>query len=624
MSSTMGETGESRDSRTYRETVVLMDNARLQLMRPALRILQLLALLAGTWLGACDALAADAAAPKRVLIIHSFGRDFAPYDAITAVFRTELARISSEPIAFSEATLDAGRPVTNEEEAAFVEYLRARFASPAPDLVVTIGPPAARFYLAQRERLFQSIPLIMAALNERLARGAVLRSSDAAVVAAMDLPRLFENIFQLLPDTKTIAVVMGASQLEQFWVKELQRELAPFKDRANFLWLNDLSLDQMKERVANLPRHSAVFYGLMIVDAAGVPHERQNALATLYTSANAPIFSLYESELGKGVVGGPYSSQRQRGEQIAAAAHRILRGVAASEPQIRVAGFEPPLYDWRELQRWNIDLARLPAGSEVRFKPPTTWEEHRGAIVATVIVIVLQAVLITALLWQRVRRRHAEREARGLGGRLITAHEDERRRLARELHDDVTQRLAALAIQAAKLESRPAGAESRNSAHSIRDGLVELSEDVHALSYRLHPTVIEDLGLVEALRAECDRVARSEAMRVELDTGAVPAKLPADAAVGLFRVAQEALRNVARHAKASAVQVALHGGNGRLVLAVRDNGAGFADSRKASGASLGISSMRERMRQLDGTLDVDSAPGRGTTITAWVPLQEGA
>ena len=160
--------------------------------------------------------------------------------------------------------------------------------------------------------------------------------------------------------------------------------------------------------------------------------------------------------------------------------------------------------------------------------------------------------------------------------------------------------------------------------HSIRDGLVELSEDVHALSYRLHPTVIEDLGLVEALRAECDRVARSEPIRVELDAAAVPAKLPADAAVGLFRVAQEALRNVARHAKASDVRVALHGGNGRLVLAVRDNGTGFEDSRKEGGASLGIASMRERMRLLDGALDVDSAPGRGTTITAWVPLPEGA
>src|SRR5207344_2543241 len=149
-------------------------------------------------------------------------------------------------------------------------------------------------------------------------------------VGKVDLPRLFENIFQLLPDTTTIAVVVGASSLEQFWLKELQREAAPFMGRANFQWLSDLSLEQMKERVASLPPHSTVLYGLLIVDAAGVPHERQDGLAALHASANAPIFGLYENELGKGVVGGPYSSQRRRGEQMAAAAHRILRGATSS------------------------------------------------------------------------------------------------------------------------------------------------------------------------------------------------------------------------------------------------------------------------------------------------------
>ena len=227
-------------------------------MRSTLRFLQILAVLAGTWLGACDAFSAGAATPKRVLVIHSFGRDFAPYDTIASAFRTELARGSSEPIILSEATLDAGRTVTDEEERTFVDYLRARFSSPAPDLVVTIGPPAARYYLARREQLFPSTPLIMAALDERLARGAMLRANDAAVVGRVDIPRLFENIFQLLPETTTVAVVIGASRLEQFWLRELQREVAPFTSRANFLWLNDLSFDQMKERVASLPTHSAV------------------------------------------------------------------------------------------------------------------------------------------------------------------------------------------------------------------------------------------------------------------------------------------------------------------------------------------------------------------------------
>ena len=183
-------------------------------MRPALRLLRLVAVITWTSLGVCLSFGAEAASPKHVLLIHAFGRDFAPYDTIASVFRTELARGFAEPIVLFEATLDAGRPVTTKEEAAFLEYLRARFAGQAPDLVVTIGPPAARFYLARRDQLFPSIPLVMAALDERLARGAVLRANDAAVIGKVDLPRLFENIFQLLPDTTTVAVVIGASKLE--------------------------------------------------------------------------------------------------------------------------------------------------------------------------------------------------------------------------------------------------------------------------------------------------------------------------------------------------------------------------------------------------------------------------
>ncbi|HYC15382.1 MAG TPA: histidine kinase, partial [Stellaceae bacterium] len=534
------------------------------------------AALAWALLALCVALGAEAAGPKRVLLLHSFGRDFAPYDAIASVFRAELARGSSDPIVISEATLDAGRTLTDKEQQAFFEYLRARFDGAAPDLVVTMGPAAARFYLAHRDQLFPATPLIVAALDERLARNAPLRANDAAVLGHVDLPRLFDNILQLLPDTQTIAVVIGASELERFWLGELKKETAPLADRVNFLMLNGLSLEQMQRRVAELPPHSAIFYGLLVTDGAGVPHERQDALVSLRAVANAPIFGIYENELGKGVVGGPYTSQRRNGEQMAAAAFRILSGASSSEPQISVAAFEPPVYDWREVKQWSIDESRLPPGSEIRFKPPTLWEEHRPAVIAAAAVVVLQAALIAGLLVQRVRRRQAEREAQHLGGRILTAQEDERRRLAREMHDDVTQRLAALAIDAAKMQSAAGESASGGALDTIRGRLVKLSEDVHALSYRLHPSVIEDLGLVAALRVECNRVARQEPIRVEFDSGAVPKNVPPSTAICLFRVAQEALRNVVRHASASNVEVSLQGKEDGLALEVRDDGKGFS------------------------------------------------
>jgi signal transduction histidine kinase len=188
---------------------------------------------------------------------------------------------------------------------------------------------------------------------------------------------------------------------------------------------------------------------------------------------------------------------------MAAAPLRALSGQTPAEPIIQFVDDEAPVYDWRELNRWGIGYTRLPRGSEIRFRPPSLWDEHRGLITTATAIVVLQTALLIGLLSQRVRRRRAEAEALTLSGRLITAHEDERRWLARELHDDITQRLAGLAITAAKLTEGDSTHTDLEARCSIRAGLIGLSEDVHNLSYRLHPSVIEDLGLVEALKAEC-------------------------------------------------------------------------------------------------------------------------
>ncbi|MFO1313604.1 MAG: sensor histidine kinase [Burkholderiales bacterium] len=569
-------------------------------------------------------LGAEAASPKRVLVLHSFGRDVAPWNTSASAFRTELARRSPVPISFFEASLDLGRTVNKNEGLAFLEYLKARFGDAPPDVVVTIGAPAARFYLEHRSELFPETPLVVGALDTRFVRTMSLSTRDSVVAIRIELPRLVDNVLQLLPDTQTVAVVVGASDFERVWLEEFKREYSQYAGRINFVWLAGLSLAQMQERVANLPPHSAMLYAVLIVDAAGVPHERLDALSRLHSKANAPIFGLYENELGEGVVGGPYFSQRRHGDRMATAALRALGLPAPDQSQFDVSGFERAVYDARELQRWNIDPYRLPAEAEVRFKVRSVWEEHRGAIVATAVLLLLQAALIAGLLVQRGRRRRAEREAQLLGGRILTAQEDERRRLAREMHDDVTQRLAALAIDAARMQDDAGGSKAGNALETLRERLVGLSEDVHALSYRLHPSVIEDLGLVAALRVECSRVAQQEPVHVDFEHHDIPKKVPASAAICLFRIAQEALRNVARHANARNVAVSLQGKAGGIALVVRDDGKGFTESGIGGKASLGLVSMRERVRLAGGKVDIVGRLNEGTSVVAWVPLGEAA
>jgi len=173
------------------------------------------------------------------------------------------------------------------------------------------------------------------------------------------------------------------------------------------------------------------------------------------------------------------------------------------------------------------------------------------------------------------KRRQAEEAARELSGRLINAQEEERSRLARELHDDVTQRLALLAIDAGRGERNLPSAAGGTAMRAMRESLIRLSEDVHALAYRLHPSILEDLGLIEALKTECERFGRVASIPVDLKAQEVPDPLPHAVALCLYRIAQEALRNVGRHARASAVQVSLRCLDGGVQLAVRDNGAGF-------------------------------------------------
>ena len=223
--------------------------------------------------------------------------------------------------------------------------------------------------------------------------------------------------------------------------------------------------------------------------------------------------------------------------------------------------------------------------------------------------------------------KRAEDALRDLSRRLIRAHEEERALLARELHDDVTQRLAVLAIDVGRAELAAPNAAQADAMGSVREQLVRLSEDIHSLAYQLHPSILEELGLVEALRAECERRSRQGRLDVTMDLESSAAVLGKEAQLCLFRVAQEALTNVARHAGTNAASVTLRRADGGVLLAVRDEGVGFDPASHGPGRSLGLLGMRERVRLVNGTLDIESAPGRGTTLVAWAPahaVEEGS
>lgn len=218
--------------------------------------------------------------------------------------------------------------------------------------------------------------------------------------------------------------------------------------------------------------------------------------------------------------------------------------------------------------------------------------------------------------------KQAEAKLRDLSGRLIRAQEEERGRIARELHDDLNQQLALLAIELDQMKQNPPHrlATFRLKIGALRERTREISSVVQHLSYQLHPSRLDHLGLVAALRALCRDVSRSSGIDIEFTDSRVPRLIPQEVVLCLYRIAQEALQNIVRHSGATAGSCALSFRSSSLKLRITDAGAGFeVDAQMNRG--LGLISMEERLRLVNGELLIASRPSHGTLIEARVPLR---
>ena len=210
--------------------------------------------------------------------------------------------------------------------------------------------------------------------------------------------------------------------------------------------------------------------------------------------------------------------------------------------------------------------------------------------------------------------------------RLLEAQEAERARIARDLHDDIGQRLALLAMGLEQLQRSAANPASgiAESIDAVRRQALDISADVQALSHQLHPSRLQLLGVVPAIRGFCSEVSDRQKVDVDFTHQDVPGTVPPDIAICLFRVLQEALQNAVRHSSAARFSVNLQGTPKDISLTVRDAGRGFDPASVSQYGGLGLTSMRERLRLVAGELVIESQPALGTTIVARVPFPSGS
>ncbi|HET7218865.1 MAG TPA: sensor histidine kinase, partial [Vicinamibacterales bacterium] len=325
---------------------------------------------------------------------------------------------------------------------------------------------------------------------------------------------------------------------------------------------------------------------------------------------------------------------RAQTEVIGQLALRVLRGERADAIPVASPDLNVNQVDWRQLRRWGISESRVPRGTLIRFKEPSGWDRYKVYIVGAVSIFLAQTALIAGLLVQRRRRRQAEEQARGsraalsisydrirdLGSRLLIAQDQERARIARELHDDISQQMALLSMDLELMNSAE-GPDADKLASEALDRAQLVAKSVHDLSHRLHPAKLRLIGLVPALQALQRELARPETA-ITVHCEHVPPVLSSELTLCLYRVVQEALQNALKYGKASRIVVHLRGDVDRLTLSIADDGVGF-DVDAAWGVGLGLISMRERVDAVRGTLMIHSAPGSGTRIEIAVPAGAG-
>jgi signal transduction histidine kinase len=582
---------------------------------------------------------------KSIMILHSVGREFQPWNEWARAIRAELDRQSPWPLDVQEHSLVAARTDAVNPEKPFLEYLQSLYAGHSPDLIICVGAPAASFLQRHRQELFPATPVLFTTLEARRVQYSSMTDNDTVVAVTHRFLVLFESFLKISPETKTIAIINGASPNERFWRDEMIRELRPLADKIEIKWYDTFSYEDALKQLAVLPEHAAIFWYQMVVDAAGVAHEGDRALTRLYSVANAPIFTHDDSFFGREIIGGPMHSALGGSSAAVAVAIRVLNGEKPGDIKTPPSEFAAPKYDWRELQRWRVNEHLLPAGSTVYFREPSAWEKYRWQVALVCSVVLLQAIFIAVMLSERRRRERAEVAVRQ---RIAELAHVNRYSIAGELTTtiahELTQPLAAILVNAdtAKLivnSSSPKMDELNEIIADIRRDDQRAGEIIKRLRSLLKRTPFEakQIDLNELVIESTDLMsAVAKAREVSLSTVFAEADLPV---MGDNIQLQQVLINLIVNSMDAMVHA---GGSQRRILIrtarddkvaeieVADTGLGIPAEKlseifepfyttKTSGMGMGLSIARTIVEAHNGQLSAESH-GQGSVFRVRLPL----
>ncbi len=567
-------------------------------------------------------LAQPTRAVRRVLIFNDFGSISSP--GIALLDRAIAIGLESSPyhIELYNENLEATLFPDEASQHRFREWFIRKYSDRKPDVIITVGPASLKFMVESHESAFPNIPIIFCGSTQEMLDELKPDSHFTGVWGVAQPEKTLIAALHLQPDTKHVVVVGGVGPFDRGLEAVTKESLRKYESQFEFTYLTNLAMPALLERLRRLPSKTIVYHTSIMEDASGAYFiDAAQSVPMVVGAANAPVFVVDDVDVGKGTVGGNVLSWAADGQVAAGMAVRILDGAKPQEIPI-VRNNNVYLFDWRALRRWGFRESDLPSGSIVIFRELSIWERTKWIWISGLITILSLSALAAHLQFSRRRLKQARDAQLQLSGLLINAQEMERSRLASELHDDFSQRLALLALGLENVsETLPDSTQAaKRQLDELYNSASELGADLHTVSHRLHPSALKSLGLVPGVSGLCKEFAARQGIEIAFCSENIPPGVHPNVALCLFRIVQESLQNLKKHSGAARAQVNLHKTGDRLFLSVCDDGAGFDAKETGNKVGLGIRGMRERVRLVGGQFEIHSEPGKGTRIEACVPL----
>jgi signal transduction histidine kinase len=571
------------------------------------------------------ATAAQVKEVRRVLFLNALGASNSFITRVESEIRAALQKSPYQVEIYTEYLEAVLFPDAASQQEIREGYIR-KYRDRQPDLIIAIGSDALKFMVESHARFFPGIPIVFCEGVKELAEYPKLDSNFAGVWIALQFAKTLDAALKLQPGTKHVAVVGGSGRADRIFEAMARKELRSYEDRLEFTYLTDLEMPALLQRLKRLPNGTVILYVTFSQDAAGTRFmDATQSLPMVIAAANAPVFALTEVFVGQGTVGGYVNSETAQGQAAAGITMRMLGGERPQAIPV-VQSTNVYMFDWRALRRWGFRASDLPPGSIVLYRQPSVWEQYKWWISGALGLLALESLLIAVLLSNLRLRRRLEKSLKRLAGQLLHTQDEERRRMARDLHDGTAQDLNAISLCLSQVLED--GVLDQNGTRHLLEEAHSVSrkalQEVRSVSYALHPPILEEAGLVPALRWYLDGLMKRTSLRIVFDAPAGMGPLPPEVESTLFRIVQESISNILRHSGADTVEVRLEHDSKSVRMNIKDNGRGMGAEALTSvngGAPLGvgIAGMRERVRQFHGRLEIRSGRG-GTTVLVSVPV----